>query len=60
MILMGAAALCVLASLVMGISVMAKGGDTAKKYSNKLMRARVLLQGLAVLFFVMAVISAKN
>lgn len=60
MVLMGIAALCVLASLVMGIAVMAKGGETAKKYSNKLMRARVILQGIAVLFFIMAVISVKS
>lgn len=43
------AMLAVLAVLVAGVVVMAKGGEKDKKYSNKLMQARVYLQGLALL-----------
>ncbi len=56
-ILMLLAMLAVLASLVLGIFVMAKGGETSKKYSNKLMQARVTLQGIAILLFALAVLS---
>ncbi|MCB9991693.1 MAG: twin transmembrane helix small protein [Rhodospirillales bacterium] len=51
------AMLAVLLSLVMGLAVMAKGGETSKKYSNKLMQARVTLQGIALLLFALAVLS---
>lgn len=57
LVLMGIAALAVLASLFMGVFAMAKGGETSKKYSNKMMRARVILQGVAVLLFVLAMLS---
>ena len=30
--------------LILGIGTLFKGGDTSKKYSNKLMQLRVLLQ----------------
>ena len=45
----------VLASLVAGMVGMIKGGEFNKKYGNKLMRARVTLQGLALGLFVLAV-----
>ena len=35
--------------LILGIGTLFKGGDTSKKYSNKLMQLRVLLQFLAVI-----------
>lgn len=54
------AMLAVLASLVMGIFVMAKGGDLAKKYSNKLMQLRVTLQGIALLCFALALLSTAS
>ena len=34
--------------LFAGIFMMAKGGTANKKYSNKIMRARVILQGVAI------------
>ena len=34
--------------LVLGIGTLFKGGDTSKKYSNKLMQLRVLLQFVAI------------
>lgn len=41
------------AVLVIGIFSMTKGGEFNKKYGNRLMRARVVLQGAAIvlLFF---------
>lgn len=41
--------LAVVVVMVIGVVLMAKGGKTNEKYSNKLMVARVTLQGLAVL-----------
>ncbi len=38
--------------LILGIGTLFKGGDTSKKYSNKLMQLRVLLQFIAVLALV--------
>ena len=35
--------------LILGIGTLFKGGDTSKKYSNKLMQLRVLLQFIAIL-----------
>lgn len=59
-ILMILAMIAVLASLALGLGVMIKGGETSKKYSNKLMQARVTLQGIALLLFVLAVLSQGN
>jgi hypothetical protein len=47
----------VLAVLITGIVVMGRGGETNKKYGNKLMQARVYLQGLALLFFVLTIMT---
>ena len=38
--------------LILGIGTLFKGGETSKKYSNKLMQLRVLLQFIAVLALV--------
>ena len=38
--------------LVLGIGTLFKGGETSKKYSNKLMQLRVLLQFVAILVLV--------
>ncbi len=38
--------------LILGIGTLFKGGDTSKKYSNKLMQLRVLLQFIAILALV--------
>ena len=35
--------------LILGIGTLFKGGETSKKYSNKLMQLRVLLQFFAIL-----------
>lgn len=52
------AMLATLAVLVMGLVSMVKGGDFNAKYGNKLMRARVWAQGLALLFFAFAILSS--
>ncbi len=40
--------LATVVALVIGISLMARGGEANRKYGNKLMVARVTLQGLAL------------
>ena len=37
--------------LILGIGTLFKGGETSKKYSNKLMQLRVLLQFIACLLY---------
>ena len=43
----------VLLVLIIGIIAMLKGGDFNKRWGNKLMRARVVLQGLAVILILL-------
>ena len=43
--------------LVVGLISMAKGGEFNLKYGNKLMRARVFLQGATLLCFVLALMA---
>ena len=38
--------------LLLGIGTLFKGGETSKKYSNKLMQLRVLLQFIAIIALV--------
>ena len=38
--------------LILGIGTLFKGGETSKKYSNRLMQLRVLLQFIAILALV--------
>lgn len=38
--------------LILGIGTLFKGGNASKKYSNKLMQLRVLLQFIAILALV--------
>ena len=44
---------CVLLVLFIGIISMLRGGDFNKRWSNKLMRARVILQGLAIVLILL-------
>ena len=46
--------------LIMGIFTLFKGGSTSKKYSNKLMQLRVLLQFVAILVLVAFAYFFKN
>ena len=46
--------------LILGIGTLFKGGETSKKYSNKLMQLRVLLQFLAIVVLVCFAYFFKN
>jgi hypothetical protein len=60
LILMSLAMAAVLGVLLVGVFGMARGGKFNKKYGNRLMQARVGLQGVALLLFVLAVLSAHK
>lgn len=49
------ACLAVLAVLLVGVGGFAKGGDFNRKYANKIMRLRLLLQFIAVILIVLYV-----
>ena len=59
-ILMIAAMLATLAILGIGIFSMGKGGEFNAKYGNKLMKMRVIMQGIALACFALAVLSSKS
>ena len=46
--------------LILGIGTLFKGGKASKKYSNKLMQLRVLLQFIAVIVLVSFAYFFKN
>ena len=46
--------------LILGIGTLFKGGDTSKKYSNKLMQLRVLFQFIAIIVLVIFAYFFKN
>ena len=46
--------------LILGIGTLFKGGETSKKYSNKLMQLRVFLQFLAIVALVCFAYFFKN
>ena len=46
--------------LILGIGTLFKGGETSKKYSNKLMQLRVLLQFIAIIVLVSLAYFYKN
>ncbi len=46
--------------LIMGIYTLFKGGKTSKKYSNKLMQLRVLLQFIAIIVLVLMAYFLKD
>ncbi len=50
----------VLGVLAVGIFSMLKGGEFNKKHGNRLMQARVALQGLALLMFALAWFTSKS
>lgn len=49
------ALLSVVAALAIGLLAMAKGGAFNRRWGNKVMRARIILQGAAVALFLLAV-----
>ena len=46
--------------LILGIGTLFKGGETSKKYSNKLMQLRVLLQFVEILVLIVFAYFFKN
>ena len=46
--------------LILGIGTLFKGGEVSKKYSNKLMQLRVLIQFVAILVLVGFAYFLKN
>ena len=54
------AMVAVLAVVLTGVIGMAVGGDFNRRYGNRLMRARVLLQLVAVVIFVLLVLSIRS
>ena len=54
------AMIAVLIVLVLGIFSMAKGGEFNKKYGNKIMQARVILQGAALVLIALAVMLSQK
>ncbi len=46
--------------LILGIGTLFKGGNTSKRYSNKLMQLRVLLQFIAIIFLIVFAYFFKN
>ncbi len=60
LILLGLALLAVVAILLLGLFSMAKGGAFAQKYGNKLMRARIIAQFLAVLLLLAAYLVGRQ
>ncbi len=46
--------------LILGVGTLFKGGETSKKYSNKLMQLRVLLQFIAIIALVSFAYFFKN
>ncbi|NNG04177.1 MAG: twin transmembrane helix small protein [Inquilinus sp.] len=54
LILVVLAMLAVLATLFVGLIGMARGGEFNARYGNRLMRLRVILQGVALLLVIVA------
>ncbi len=57
--LMIIALLMTLGVLFVGLFAMARGGEFNKKYGNRLMRFRIIFQGIALLLFAVAMIAKE-
>ncbi len=58
--LMIVAMLATLGVLLFGLFSMARGGDFNRRNSNRLMRARVVLQGAAIILFLLLVLVMRG
>ncbi len=56
-ILLGTALLLTLGVLFAGIITMGRPGEASRERSNKLMRWRVILQGVAIVIFILALMA---
>ncbi|WP_022727837.1 twin transmembrane helix small protein [Fodinicurvata sediminis] len=59
MILVVIAMMLTLGVLFAGLFSMARGGEFNQKYGNKLMRWRIIMQGVALLLFALAVLAGN-
>ncbi len=59
LVLLGAAMLAVLATLFVGLFTMARGGSGTGAKQNRLMQMRVGFQALALVLFVLALITSQ-
>ena len=59
-VLTGIAMLITLGVLFAGVITMARGGETDRRYANKLMRARIIAQAVALALFAIAMLLAKK
>ncbi|WP_085120753.1 twin transmembrane helix small protein [Tistlia consotensis] len=57
-VLVAIAMLVTLGILFTGLFSMARGGEFNRKYGNKLMRARVIAQAVALVLFAIAMLTA--
>jgi hypothetical protein len=60
LILLAVTLAAVVIVLLTGVVGMARGGDFNAKYGNKLMRLRVILQGLAIVLFILLAVTASR
>ena len=60
LILLAVTLAAVVIVLLTGVAGMARGGDFNAKYGNKLMRLRVILQGLAVVLFLLLLVTTSR
>jgi len=59
-IVLGLSMLAVAMVLFWGVITMARGGEYNAKWSNKIMRYRIVLQGIAILIFVVILTLASR
>lgn len=59
-VVIAAAMVAAVGALLLGVVSMAKGGEFNRKYGNKLMRTRVALQGLAILLFIVFMLTYRS
>ncbi|MEK9860455.1 MAG: twin transmembrane helix small protein [Alphaproteobacteria bacterium] len=59
-IVLGLSMLAVAVVLFWGVITMARGGEYNAKWSNKIMRYRIVLQGIAILIFVVILTLASS
>lgn len=58
--LMIVAMLATLGVLLFGLFAMARGGEFNRRHSNRLMRLRVILQGAAILLFLLLILVMRG
>jgi len=59
-IVLGLSMLAVAVVLFWGVITMARGGEYNAKWSNKIMRYRIVFQGIAILIFVVILTLASS